>query len=234
MAGLLQVQDLDSGADRLRYRRRTLPELTELARREEEVRRVQLELADVTARRDDVARRQRLAEDELAAVERKAAEVESRLYSGSGGPVRELQAMQSEVEALGRRRSSLEDDALEAMTEREPLDAEVASLEGRRETLGQERDRLRAVVAEAQAGIDAELAELAAARGAAVEGIPPSLLSAYERLRDRLDGVGVARLVNGRCDGCHLSLSVTELARANQEPPQALLHCEQCGRILVR
>jgi predicted nucleic acid-binding Zn-ribbon protein len=89
-------------------------------------------------------------------------------------------------------------------------------------------------VAEAQATIDAELAVEVDARAAAAAGIPDAAMTSYERLRTRLDGVAVARLVNGRCDGCHLSLSRTELAVALREPPDTLLHCEQCGRILVR
>jgi uncharacterized protein len=191
-------------------------------------------LAEVVERRDEVARRQRRLEDELAAVERKKAEVQARLYSGTVSLIRELQAMQAEVDALTRRGGSLEDDVLEAMTEREPLDGEVAAMEARWTTLEERSGDLRVVVAEAQVAIDGELATELEARVAAVDGIPPAVMSSYERLRARLDGVGAARLVNGRCDGCHLSLSRAELTVALREPPDALLHCEQCGRILVR
>jgi predicted nucleic acid-binding Zn-ribbon protein len=228
------VQDHDSAIDRLRHRRRTLPELAQLAALEVQGAAVDRARADVGQRRDDVARRQRRLEDELALVERKSAEVKARLYSGTVSLIRELQALQSEVDALTRRGSTLEDEVLEAMTEREPLDEEVAGLESRRGAMDEEAGRLRAAVAEAQAGIDAELAAEVDARAAAADGIPPTVMSSYERLRTRLDGVAIARLVNGRCDGCHLSLSVTELTNATREPPDTLLHCEQCGRILVR
>ncbi len=181
-----------------------------------------------------MARRQRRLEDELAVVENKLAVEQARLYGGTVSLIRELQAMQTEIDALKRRRSTLEDAVLEAMTEREPLDTEVAGLEGRRVALDDKAGGLRAVVAEAQFAIDAELEVELAARAAAVEGIPDAVVASYERLRSRLDGVGAARLVNGRCDGCHLSLSRTELSMALREPPDALLHCEQCGRILVR
>ncbi|HEX7276414.1 MAG TPA: C4-type zinc ribbon domain-containing protein, partial [Acidimicrobiales bacterium] len=93
---------------------------------------------------------------------------------------------------------------------------------------------VRARLAEAQAAIDGELASEVAARAEAAQDVPAEVMSSYERLRARLDGVGISRLVNGRCDGCHLSLSVTELSNAARLPPDAVLHCEQCGRILVR
>jgi len=228
------VQDHDSAITRLRHRRRALPELAELESLVERGAALDRSLADVGERRDDVVRRQRRLEDELAVVENKLAVEQARLYGGTVSLIRELQAMQTEIDALKRRRSTLEDSVLETMTEREPLDAEVSDLEGRRVALDDKAAELRAVVAEAQAAIDAELEAELAARASGVDGIPEPVMASYERLRTRLDGVGAARLVNGRCDGCHLSLSRTELSVALREPPDALLHCEQCGRILVR
>jgi predicted nucleic acid-binding Zn-ribbon protein len=191
-------------------------------------------LTDVGATRAAVVRRQRALEDELALVENKLAEAQAKLYGGTVSLIRELQALQSEVEALKRRKSSLEDDVLETMTEREPLDDEVGGLESQRAELDERAGGLRGTLAEAQSAIDHELAGELDARAAAVDGIPAEVMMSYERLRTRLDGVGIARLVNGRCDGCHLSLSVTELTNATRLPADALLHCEQCGRILVR
>jgi len=228
------VQDHDSAVDRLRHRRRTLPELAELDAVEAQGAAVDSRLADVGGRRWEVARRQKLLEDELAMVEHKLAEVRAKLYSGTVSLIRELQAMQAEIDALERRRSTLEDHVLETMTEREPLDEEVAGLESERARLDERAGALRAALAESQTVLDGELAAELGARAEAVEGIPAEVMTSYERLRTRLDGVGIARLVNGRCDGCHLSLSVTELTNAHRLSADALLHCEQCGRILVR
>ncbi|MEA2827193.1 MAG: uncharacterized protein QOG43_1632 [Actinomycetota bacterium] len=228
------MQEHDSAVDRLRHRRRTLPELAELEALEKRGTVLDRSLTEVGATRAEVVRRQRGLEDELALVENKLAEAQAKLYGGTVSLIRELQALQSEVEALKRRKSSLEDDVLETMTEREPLDEEVAGLESQRVDLDQRAGRLRATLAEAQSGIDDELAAEIHARSTAVAGIPGEVMTSYERLRTRLDGVGIARLVNGRCDGCHLSLSVTEMNNATRLPADALLHCEQCGRILVR
>ena len=49
-----------------------------------------------------------------------------------------------------------------------------------------------------------------------------------------LGGVGAARLVGPSCTGCHLTLPAQELDRIRREPPDALVFCDQCGRILVR
>jgi predicted nucleic acid-binding Zn-ribbon protein len=120
------------------------------------------------------------------------------------------------------------------MGEREPLDEEVAALERRRGELDAEGSRLRAAVAEAQAAIDQDLVTELEAREVAAAGIPADLMALYEQLRAQLDGVGAAPLVNGRCGGCHLALPATEVDRLRKEPPETLVRCDQCSRILVR
>lgn len=231
---LLVVQEHDTAADQLRHRRSNLPELAELAETESAVAALAPRLAAVTAGRDEVARRQRRHEDELAALEAKIAAVEARMYSGAVTIPRELQAMQAEVESMKRRQSTLEDDVLEAMTEREPLDEEVASLSAARDAHDQSAGKLRVVIVEAQAAIDGEVAEQAAARARAAAIVPADLLALYEQLRSRLGGVGAARLAGPRCTGCHLTLPATEVDRIKREPPDALIRCDQCSRILVR
>lgn len=212
----------------------TLPERADLTQLEAEVASLEQRLAEVREQRDVVARRQKRLEDELASVEAKTAEIEKRLYSGAVTVPRELQAMQGEVESLRRRRSDLEDQVLEVMGEREPLDDEVHRLEAERTSRDAEGGRLRAAIAEAEAAIDAEMASEREAREAVAAMLPDELSSLYEQLRARLGGIGAARLVNGRCSGCHLALPATELDRIRKEPPDALVRCEQCGRLLIR
>ena len=231
---LLVVQEHDTAMDQLKHRRANLPEVGELVQVENSVAALEKRIAAVTADRDEVARRQRRHEDELAALEAKIAEVSGRMYSGAVTIPRELQAMQAEVDSMKRRQSTLEDEVLEAMTEREPLDDELAGLTAARDGHDQTGAKLRAAIAEAQASIDAELGREASARASAVAGLPGDLVKLYEQLRSRLGGVGAARLVGARCTGCHLTLPATEVDRIKREPPDTLIRCDQCSRILVR
>ncbi len=231
---LLRVQEHDTAADRLRHRRATLPELAELAAVETSLARVEAELADASGRLSAVVREERRLEDELAATEGRIADLERRLYSGVVTVPRELQAMQADLESLRRRRSTLEDEVLDTMTAREPVDTEVAALESERARLDEEGARLRGLVAEAQAGIDAELTGEEARRAEAATGLPADLTALYERLRARHGGIGAAPLVGARCGGCHLTLPATEVDRIRHLPPDELARCEHCGAILVR
>lgn len=230
---LLRVQDHDTAADRLRHRRQNLPELAELRACEDEVARVEATLAEVGANAAEAARLQRRVEGELVLLESKVAELDAKLYSGAVTVPRELQAMQTEGDVMRQRRASLEDEVLEAMSARETLDEQVAELESRRAELDREAVRLRAAVAEGQADVDRALETEVAARQEAVTGIPADVAALYEQLRARL-GVAAAPLVNGRCGGCHLALPATEIDRLRKEPPDTLVRCEQCERILVR
>jgi uncharacterized protein len=231
---LLVVQEHDSATDRLRHRRETLPEQARLAEVEQALAALDTSLAELNERRGEVARRQQRHEDELASVETKIADVDRRLYSGTITAPRELQALQADVGSLKRHRSDVEDQVLQAMQDREPLDAEIGRLDQERATLQNEADELRTTIAETTEAIDREMASELEARTAAAAAIPDDLLSQYERLRAKQDGVGAARLVNGRCSGCHLALPATELDRIRHEPPDAVVLCDQCGRILVR
>lgn len=231
---LLRVQEHDTALDQLRHRRATLPELGRLESIGTELVALEAAHADASSRAGQAARRQKALEDELSSVEAKAAELNARLYSGAVTVPRELQAMQAEADALRDRRGVLEDEVLKAMTDREPVDEEVATLDQRRQELDAEAARLHGVVAEAQAAIDAEVAGQEKARGEAVGVVPADLTALYEQLRSRLGGIAVAALSNGRCGGCHLALPATEVDRIRREPPDALVRCDQCGRILVR
>ena len=183
---------------------------------------------------DTLAGRQSELENEVTAARDRVAVIEKRMYSGEVSASRDLQAMADEVAGLRGRVSRLEDVELEVMEEREPVDALVvqlgAELAARTDRISHIEDELR----HAEADLVAEEAAHAERRAALAASVPPELMERYERLRSRLGGVGVARLVNGACGGCHLALPATELDRLRKAPDDAVVTCEQCGRILVR
>lgn len=234
LGSLLEVQDRDTAADQLRHRRAHLPERTELATLERRMAALDERLAEAESRRNVVLERQSRLEATIAATDRRLKEVDGRLYSGEVTATRDIMAMTAEIESLKSRCSSLEDEVLAAMEEDEPLAAEVGALEQERASLEADATRVRQVIAEAEAAIDAELAAVLGERAQRASGVPESLLATYEKLRARLGGVGAARLVGASCSGCHLVLPAQELDRLKREPPDTVVLCDQCGRILVR
>jgi uncharacterized protein len=230
---LLALQDLDTRIDQEVHRKAHLPERQELAQLELVLAQTQATRSEVAAQLAEVASRQEAAERELKATEDRVAQVNTRLYGGTVTASRELQAMAADVEGLRKRASELEDRALALMEDREPFDAQVAQLDGRLGDLGRRQRDLEASLEATEAEVDADIATLSAQRPKAADAVPEPLLGTYERLRKRLGGVAVARLIGGRCDGCHLTLPAMELDRIRHESAGTLEYCEQCGRILV-
>lgn len=230
---LLTLQDHDTTLDQLRHRRDNLPERAELTAIAREVEQLDARTEATAEQRDELARLQQRLEDEIDALEAKSTSVDRTLYSGTVNNPRELTALQEELAALGRRRSQLEDRVLELMEEREPLDTALDQAATRRIELVTRHEQVGTALVEAEAALDAALAEAAERRDEAAAGIPAPLLAEYERLRSRMGGVAVAPLQGRSCGGCHLALSAVEIDRLRHLPPGTVVHCEECGRILV-
>jgi len=231
---LLAVQDLDTAADRLRHRKDALLEKTELAHVTERAGALRSRLTEAEGRLTAVTGREDELEAELTATEQRIKDVNRRLYGGEVSASRELQAMADEVKSLEARKAQLEERVLEVMEEREPIDAEVNGLHAEAVSMAGEAKRLQEAIAQAEAEIDGELAAELARRAEAASDVPNEVLRSYEQLRTKFGGMGVSRLVHGSCTGCHLALPASELARLRHEPDDAIIYCDQCGRILVR
>ena len=178
--------------------------------------------------------RQATLEQQIDASRARRVELEKKMYGGQESDARALGAMNDEVRQLARHISELEDRELEVMEALEPLDAALSAVDGERAVLDQDTARLLGAIAEAERALDADIAAQAGARAVVAATLPGPLLTRYEKLRTRLGGTGAARLSGGSCGGCHLALPAMEVDRIRKAPPDAVITCDQCGRILVR
>ncbi len=233
MKALLEVQRLDTEADQLRHSREHLPERAELdaALGEQAERRRRVET--VAVERLAVVERQRRLEGELASLEERIAADERRLYSGEVVGLRDLQALQDEIAGLRDRAGELEEAVLEAMDEAESLAARIDELERAGAALDTRVEELTAALAAAEAEIDAALEANRAERERLVAGIDPALLADYERLRPSFGSATVVTF-DRDCVGCPSSMPAVEADRVMHAEPGSVLHCQECGRIVLR
>jgi uncharacterized protein len=231
---LLTVQDHDTAIDQLVHRKANLPQRSELSGVEADLAQLRSRRDAVGSDRDVLGERQASIEQQITVSKSRSAEIERRLYGGQVTAARDLQAMDEEVRHLAKYVSELEDRELEVMVELEPLDAELSLIDAEMAGLDARGAQLGESIAMDEVEIDGKLAEERAARQASTEGLPPELLASYEQLRKKLGGTGAARLVGGSCGGCHLQLPAVELDRVKKADPDAVIYCDQCGRILVR
>ena len=230
---LMEVQRHDTTLDQLRHRSDTLPERAALAELAKRRTRLDRTAGDVQAQVDELAGRQRKLEEHIAATAKRRHEIEQRMQSGTISASRDLQAMDHEVHQLSDRQSHLEEDELVLLEEQEPLDSQLGELRAELASLSVEADRLTTAIAGAEADIEGSISSEEAQRKELATALPEELSRRYEVLRSRLGGVGAARLVGDRCDGCHLTLPSVEVERIRHLPPDEFATCTQCDRILV-
>ena len=230
---LLDLQAVDSTIARLAQQRRTLPEQATLDRLNAESAAVTEDLVGAQTRVSDLELDTERAEADLDPVRQRLARNEKRIADGTVD-AKSLGSMVEEVAHLRRRIGDLEDVELEVMEAMEQAQAE-------RDTLQTRVDGLTAEVAEATAARDAAVAALAheaayqrTERDRLLPEVPADLVALYTRIATSKGGVGAAELRHRRCTGCQLEVNANELRAYATTPPEEVLRCEECGRILVR
>ncbi len=231
---LLEVQALDARADQARHRRASMPEVKEMAELEASRREVDDQRRDAQIVVDDLDLAQRKADNDVELVRARRTRDQDRIDQGQITSPKDLERMQHELQSLERRISVLEDEELEVMEQLEQAQAALGELEQRVAATDERLAELAVLRDEKTAVIDAELAEIEAARGPAVEGLPDDLLALYEKLRAAKGGIGAAELRQRRCNGCQLGIDNAEIGVIRAAPADLVVRCEECSRILVR
>jgi len=186
----------------------------------------QLELEQ--QRLGELMRKQRSAEWEIEDFVTKLTAAEETLFSGRIKNPKELTNLQHEVDTLKARRDQLEDKALEIMDQVEQSEASVATISNQLETLKAEWRRQQQQLSDELERLKAILSDLRHKRQLLSDEIDPQAIEFYQELRKE-KGTAVARVEQGICRGCRISLPTTELQRARSDN---LVQCSSCGRIL--
>lgn len=233
LENLLGLQEIDTTLDQLRHRRETLPERAELKKAQDAVASTEAGIAATFAELSGIRSAERIAEDDASTVEHKAAEVERMLYGGTVTAAKELEAYQADLASLKRRQADLEDTAIELLERSEPLEVALAqqrlALDDANAAVADATGRLTG----AERAVDEQVREISAGRAPLVEGLDPDVVEQYVALRRSLGGVGAARLVKSRCEGCHLEIPSAQLEKIRRAPADEITNCPECGRILV-
>jgi predicted nucleic acid-binding Zn-ribbon protein len=228
---LLDLQSEDTAIKRLAERRASLPEARRLGEVNENLAELEADLQIANRQNADAAREQERLEGEIELLDQKVAREEQRMYSGNVANPKELSSLQAEVEALKRKKSSMEDELLDVMERKEQIGETVQTLSAEREEAARESAELTAKVEGLTGEIDSELKGHESQRVEVASTIPEDLLALYDKLRESKNGVGAAALVDGTCQGCHTKLPAKEVERVKSEG--GLQRCDNCRRILV-
>lgn len=222
---LYQLQEVDL---ELESSEQSLNHITSQLGESEAVIETQNKLASELQHLEELTHHQRSIEWEIDDITSKLSTVEEELYSGRIRNPKELTTRQQETDSLKVKRNTLEDQALEIMEKVELATKNIATLgselmrlkaewQSQQKQLSTIRDKLQALISNLE-----HKRELLAAE------IDAHTLEIYSELKKQRR-TSVARVEQGICSGCRISLPVTELQQARSG---SLVRCSSCGRIL--
>ncbi len=222
---LFQLQEVDL---ELESNEQTLRQKVSQLGESQEVRRVQSELSSQRQHLEELKRQQHSAEWEIDDLTNKITTLEQKLYDGSIRNPKELTNLHHEVAGLKVRRDQLEDKALEIMDQVELAEAGVATISSELKRLETEWHRQQQRLSIDIEQLRTTLSDLEHKRRLMLTKLDPQIVDLYEGLR-RQKGTAVAKVDQGMCRGCRISLPIIELQRARSG---SLVQCGSCGRIL--
>jgi uncharacterized protein len=229
---LFNLQAVDTELFGLREEEESLPLRQELEEKEGELAALEEELVRLRQELVEARDRQRQQEQRIEDLATRIAGEEKKLYGGTISNPKELRSIQAEVQSFNRKRDHEENILLEHMEKVEELEGAIA---GREEGAG----ALEAGIKACRAGLEEELARIARARGEAEErkaGLSPGIsapnLKLYEELLASKGRLAVVKVVDGVCQGCHMSLPAQEYDTFLKS--DGLLRCSNCRRIMVK
>jgi hypothetical protein len=230
---LLDVQAIDTALAQLAHKRRTLPELAEIETLARQLSALEDQRVRAQVAVDDLDRDIARIERDVEQVRGRKDKDQARLDTGRG-PARELEALQHELVSLSRRQTELEDSELELMEQRETAQGTLDQLLAQLATAREARDAAEARRDKSLADIAKEEDFRTSARRPLVGDLPADLVTLYDKIRESSGGLGAALLKGGRCGGCRLELSGSERSRIKAAPPDEVVRCDDCRRIMVR
>ncbi len=160
----------------------------------------------------------------------KTEQSEAALYGGTVKNPKELQDLQTEVAALKRTISQLEDNQLEVMVALEEAEQNHREAEAQLNHVKADQAGQFASLMGEKSTLQSLLGRLEIERNALVSQISPVLLDTYTQLRGAKRGLAVVSVEDDCCAACGTTLTAAEIQSARSS--SRLIYCPTCGRIL--
>ena len=192
---LFELQKLDLNLEKAR---RKLAQLKQALGESEELGGARKVVADTEAELHRWHAAQKNAELESQTLAQQIDAKDKELMSGRVSHPKELEALQANVDALRRQRSTIEDSGMDALLHVETLNQQLASAQECLHQIEEKWNGSQAELLQEDAKYKRINAQLKQQRDAIAQSLPPADLRYYEDLRTRKAGVAVSPLQNGR------------------------------------
>ncbi|MDP2931850.1 MAG: C4-type zinc ribbon domain-containing protein [Chloroflexota bacterium] len=222
---LFQLQELELDID---TKERVLQQVIVRLGDNQSVVTVRAKLAQAQQHLEGLKKKQHDIEWEIDDIRSKVSVLEEKLYSGRITSPKELTSLQKDIELLKANRNKLEDRALELMEQVEVAGTSVAAVASELKAAEAEWGRQQRELAAEKAQLETTLADLKQQREQILANIDPRTAAFCYELKKK-KGQAVAKVEQGICRGCRISLPTADLVRARSG---SLVQCSSCGRIL--
>ncbi len=190
--------------------------------------RAQSRLDSEQKRLDELRHQHRDAEAEVDDLLSKISAIEEQLYGGKISNPKELSGLQHEVATMKAKSDQQENKALEIIDQVEAAEASLTTATDEYGKLEEEWHRQQQQLADETEQLKKSLADLKEKRQQLAGQIDSPALALYEKIRQQKKQA-VAKVEQGICRACRISLSASALQRARSGQP---VQCGTCGRIL--
>ena len=223
---LLVLQERDARVASLQADLEHLPRQMAAIESEMETRREKFEALRAKTRQTEAERKK----IDLDVQSKQAAIARYRAQQTQTRKNEEFAALNHEIAHAEKEISALEDMELELMEAYDNGLKEVAA--GQRElALAEEKAKQkRGDLEKRQANVAAQVGEAKAKQEEAEGTVDESVLGRYRRILKSKQDVAVVPIQGGACGGCHMKLTTQTVVSARS--PEALVACENCGRIV--
>jgi uncharacterized protein len=144
--------------------------------------------------------------------------------------VKELQALQREIEQLKQHNGELEENLIIIMEEIDGIKAQIQTKEAEMAAMQDEWQKKQQEFKAQLTGIDQAVSEAASRRQRIASQVAGELISRYELIFSRRGGTAVVEVAGGICQGCYMNIPpqfLNEIIKSEK-----LNLCPSCQRIL--
>ena len=144
--------------------------------------------------------------------------------------IKELQAVQREIDQIKQNNSVLEEEIIQIMEDIDGIKKQIESKESELSALHEEWQTKQQALSAEIASLDAAVSEAMARRQGIATQVAGDLISRYELIFSRRGGMAVVEVAAGICQGCHMNIPPqlwNEIIKGEK------VHlCPSCQRIL--
>jgi predicted nucleic acid-binding Zn-ribbon protein len=225
------VQAVDTRLNQLDHAAKNLPQAAELAALQPQSEALRARWIARTGELEDSRAELKRVESDVQLVEARMARDSSRVQQTSS--MKDVQALESELASLAKRRDDLEEIELTVMQRVEDQEAALAAVERERAELDARVESLESARADELATLQATRTALQKDRATIAATLPADLVELYEKQRTRY-GTGAALLVRGVSMGSNVKLTESDLSVIRKSAPDDVVLCPDSGAILIR